>query len=43
MVSEFEGLNALKIMNYDEEKRKWYSGAFIYETENEGDFIPPKS
>ena len=41
MVNEFEGLNALKIMNCYEERRKWYSGAFIWETENEGDLSRP--
>ena len=43
MVSEFGDLNALKVMNCDEERRKGYSWAFIQETENERDFIPPKS
>ena len=42
MGNEFGCLNALKIMNCDEKRRKWCSGAFIKETENEADFIPPK-
>ena len=29
-------------MNYDEKRKKWRSEAFIEETENEGDIIPPK-
>ena len=29
-------------MNYDEKRKKWRSKAFIEETENEGDVIPPK-
>ena len=29
-------------MNCDEKRKKWHSEAFIEETENEGDVIPPK-
>ena len=42
MGDEFGCLDVLKIMNCDEKRRKWCSGAFILETEIEGDFILPK-
>ena len=42
-LESLEVKNALKVLNCDEKRRKWYSWAFIYGTENEGDFILPKS
>ena len=42
MSKEFRGLNALKLRTVMKKRKKWRSEAFIEETENEGDVIPPK-
>ena len=31
-----------EIANYDERRKEWHLEAFIVETKNEGDAIPPK-